>query len=734
MADDTRWFLDALYGNFEEGLLTLWSPGRPAGWFDLCTFTPSGVSNVAEMWQTDVFVGVATRDPATVTDTGRGKAEDCYQLPGLWLDIDIEGPGHKQGGSRPLATDESDAFDIISEGSIGPDVRPTLIVQTGGGLHAWWLFTEPVDVFEATTIHLLDRWAAHWESVADRLNVQIDNVFDVARVMRVPGTLNTKGGLKRKARLAIKDSFRYDLSTFDDNLPAWDPPPERASTPTPRDTSTSGLPGDAYNADTSPENTLLDFGWTFSHMSRSRAGVPGDMHYVRPGKLKRDGHSATVFGDTLTCRIWSDTVIAEYPSMSKDESYSAFALYTHFAHRGNYVAAANELRAQGYGEERPIVSADDLVADFLRVTDQPADAPADITEDDWAFIDLGPILDGTATLPEPSIGTLSDGSKSLFYRAMINGLYGEPGKGKTWLALIAACQVVQKGEHVVWVDLEQQVLSNPLRLLQLGLTRDQIIEYFHYVTPYTSLALGSAIFHAGVRAVAPTLVVIDSTAAGMSTEGLAPNDEPDVERWFSTWASPLLRMPSAPGVLVIDHVVKNAAERGDWASGSQRKKGIITAAYMVTEAPGKELGRGREGHLVVKCVKDRHGVWVAKQHAATFVLDEREPAAGIKWSLEPVDPDETPEAVRVWRTRQMVYSRIESNPGLSQKQIEQWADGGDNHPSAPSRAEIRRALEWLVNGNYVGVTKSRHNTHNHVVIAPFEGPEALLARQDGNAL
>jgi hypothetical protein len=85
----------------------------------------------------DVWFGVATRREQ-LSDGRRGGAEDCVEIPGFWSDVDIAGPGHSNGANLPLTWDE--AMAILAK----LPLPPTVTVGTGGGMHAYWLFYEPL--------------------------------------------------------------------------------------------------------------------------------------------------------------------------------------------------------------------------------------------------------------------------------------------------------------------------------------------------------------------------------------------------------------------------------------------------------------------------------------------------------------------------------------------------------------------------------------------------------------
>lgn len=133
----------------------------------------------------DVYFGVAKY----ASDDGR-KKENVKALKAFWLDIDC---GPDKAEVDP-ATGRPDGYENQSEGlaalknfcKVVGLPRPTL-VDSGRGLHVYWPLTEEIS-------------RAEWEVVADRFREVCrtqefyvdDKVFEVARVLRVPGTYNFK--------------------------------------------------------------------------------------------------------------------------------------------------------------------------------------------------------------------------------------------------------------------------------------------------------------------------------------------------------------------------------------------------------------------------------------------------------------------------------------------------------------------------------------------------------------
>ena len=98
---------------------------------------------------------------------------------------------------------------------------------------------------------------------------------------------------------------------------------------------------DTFNESHTPYELLTNAGWQFSH-------TRGDNHYlVRPGKHKRDGHSAS-FNEKLGILY----VFSSSTMFDPDRGYNAFQVYSYLNHNGDYKAAARDLYRQGYGERK----------------------------------------------------------------------------------------------------------------------------------------------------------------------------------------------------------------------------------------------------------------------------------------------------------------------------------------------------------------------------------------------
>ena len=109
----------------------------------------------------------------------RAKANQIAALAGCWLDLDVE------PGKIPT---RDDAFALASA-----HLPPTITVDSGGGLHAWHLFERPWVFASIADREAAMRLAWQWQSLHRTTNGgRLDATHDLARLMRLPGTLNAK--------------------------------------------------------------------------------------------------------------------------------------------------------------------------------------------------------------------------------------------------------------------------------------------------------------------------------------------------------------------------------------------------------------------------------------------------------------------------------------------------------------------------------------------------------------
>lgn len=127
----------------------------------------------------DVFSSVSFHSKEMSEKRNTSK-ESCTGTSVLWADIDVGDDGHKRK-NHFLTLDEA------AEHILNLDMKPDLWVYTGGGYHLYWKLDKRAEFPE--DMALVEETNSNLASV-----LYGDNVQDITRIMRVPGTHNYKYG------------------------------------------------------------------------------------------------------------------------------------------------------------------------------------------------------------------------------------------------------------------------------------------------------------------------------------------------------------------------------------------------------------------------------------------------------------------------------------------------------------------------------------------------------------
>lgn len=167
----------------------------------------------------DVYFGVALRRVG-LGKVSRGSAADCTHALGVGIDIDVGTDGH--GGAKKRFRTVAEALDCVASAVPLP---ATVIVHSGGGLHLHWLYREPFSLADQADRNLAANVAREWNlricaAALSAGGFSVDSTFDLARVLRVPGTLNRKLPDQPRAVkiLEVNEKRRYDPSDLADAL------------------------------------------------------------------------------------------------------------------------------------------------------------------------------------------------------------------------------------------------------------------------------------------------------------------------------------------------------------------------------------------------------------------------------------------------------------------------------------------------------------------------------------
>lgn len=178
-----------LYGSDPNGLI--WVGGHADG-FRGRTFTePDAAARYAIELDARGQAGVYHRSTTLArVPAGRGEAADSAAAYYFALDVDVLGPGHK---ATELPEGKKDLHRLIEKAGFP---LPTAVIASGGGYYPQWRFTEPIDVRDPERLEWVTEsfamMSAHFIEVAKGLGWKLDNVRDLARVFRMPGTTNRK--------------------------------------------------------------------------------------------------------------------------------------------------------------------------------------------------------------------------------------------------------------------------------------------------------------------------------------------------------------------------------------------------------------------------------------------------------------------------------------------------------------------------------------------------------------
>jgi hypothetical protein len=218
-------FLKLLWENKPEELFILiWIlRGKQSHWF-------RSLPKAAEFLKThqnDVYVGVGLAKQDYGPDL-RCLSSDIAAIPGLYADFDIKSAAHP----KDLPASIEEALTLIPA-----SLPPTIIVATGNGLQAWWLFKEPW-IFESEderkeAATLSSRFQTLLRYNSSLRGWAFDRLSDLARLLRIPGTVNGKDpNDPKQVTVHSFGNHRYnpsEIEEFLDDLSIPDPEAEQSA-------------------------------------------------------------------------------------------------------------------------------------------------------------------------------------------------------------------------------------------------------------------------------------------------------------------------------------------------------------------------------------------------------------------------------------------------------------------------------------------------------------------------
>ena len=682
-----------------------------------------GVSDADIPVNADCYYSV---QPLVPPSSGRGRIADVVGLSVLFADLDGQ-PGKLESLEN--------CWKVVAalEEMLGS--AAAAVVSTGHGLHPYWTVTGPGTLWDASdevtrerAKQVLKTFGDMVETAAQRVqgatraefdtcrgSVEVGSrwvdagVYELSRVLRVPGTHNLKDGeglpvmLERVVPLARPVSFEQIEATATE----WDVWPK----PGESQTTVQGAPR-------AVDLVMI----TKVKESQERRDPYLDMGRFLDG-LKRLGITATrstsiKYSDGQEWRSQCPVHAADGASHSRDSLSFGVSNDT--------------------GMERLVwrCFADcDPMAVWRLVASDPVQE-GDMADDhvsSWTPVDVGEVLASPIPQTVPTLMPRSDGL-CLLYEGKVHSLHGESESGKSFVAQAEAARLLGLGCKVLIIDFESDAHTIVERLMLLGATADQIRTGLTYVRPDAGpraskedRAAFESLLHKSF-----TLAIIDGVTDAMGLWGTKSSmDNDEVAQFMRDFPRRLATTTSA-AVVLIDHVTKDAQTRGRFAIGGQAKmNGLDGAAYTVSIAA--PLGRGLVGKVILKVGKDRPGAVRAKagdwkstdrtQPVCEVTFDSTS-GEGIVFSFGRPD-SKAQTSFRPTNYMEKISVELESaGSPVSQNTLLERVSG---------KAEFKRAaLRVLVEEEFVGVKVGARGAQMHSSILRYrESEDPVSDRYDG---
>lgn len=183
----------------------------PGGAFASRVVTAEDAASLTPPRDRDAWFSVNPIHGPARDHAGRGTAKDVVRLAALYADLDI-----KPGGLDSFDT-ARDVVDVLSE-ILGS--RPSATTLSGHGMQPFWPIEDTITGTDA--VALLRRFGRLVRHVAETHHGAVDSVFDLARVLRIPGSQNLKNPADPKAVLTLADIGRpLSVAEIDEALNAY---------------------------------------------------------------------------------------------------------------------------------------------------------------------------------------------------------------------------------------------------------------------------------------------------------------------------------------------------------------------------------------------------------------------------------------------------------------------------------------------------------------------------------
>ena len=324
-AQDAERFLQTVAEYLPDNLyLLLWElRGKRSTW----TNDTAAAVRWVKQHRRDVYLGMGLSDRPRGPHE-RVPAAEVAGIVGLVLEVDVAHPVHAKKDKLPPTREEAQAL-IDALGLL-----PSLLIDSGHGLQGWWLWKAPWVFYSPEERQQAAQLSADWNATlrehARRAGWVVDSVFDLARIMRIPGSENGKG-LKLDppapvvpVKLLVNSGLRYSPEDVTPYLIAAPAPHQPAPGETVRaplhDLSDDTLLAKACSATKGSEFSELWEGGQLHHPSASEADLAlcGHLAFWTAGDpsrmdtlFRRSGRMRAKWDERRGARTYGEKTIAK---------------------------------------------------------------------------------------------------------------------------------------------------------------------------------------------------------------------------------------------------------------------------------------------------------------------------------------------------------------------------------------------------------------------------------------
>lgn len=208
----TRDFLQMLYGKCTEGCITITTLPDSRNEHIPVTELDKAAERIKVLGTSaNTYYCVALRQEGLPSSV-RGGIGQIHTVVCMVADVDVLGSAHKENALPKT----EEAIDFVNSLKL----KPSIIVRSGNGVHAIWLLDEPFVIRNENEREQIRELSAGFGMyvIAEgrKKGWKLDNVQDIPRMLRAPGSLNFKSDPPKQCEVRASArsvfSFRIVLS------------------------------------------------------------------------------------------------------------------------------------------------------------------------------------------------------------------------------------------------------------------------------------------------------------------------------------------------------------------------------------------------------------------------------------------------------------------------------------------------------------------------------------------